>query len=149
MPFIEEVYIDEKRPNTSKLQVFPYSKEFNWSRDNYGPLVIPKKGETAIITPENILLYERIIRNYEGNTLSLKDDQVFINGEPSNSYTFEMNYFFMMGDNRHKSADSRYWGFVPEDHIVGKPILVWLSLNKDKSFPFNIRWDRFFKYAGK
>jgi len=149
MPFIKEVYMDENRPNASGLQVFPYSRHFPWSRDNYGPLIIPKKGASVEITPENILLYERIIRNYEGNALSLKNNTIYINGEPASTYTFGMDYYFMMGDNRHKSADSRYWGFVPEDHIVGKPILVWLSLNKDKSFPMNIRWNRFFKYAGE
>ncbi len=149
MPFIESVNIDEITPDSSRLNVFPYSKYFNWSRDNYGPMVIPAKGATAEISIQNILLYERIIRNYEGNTLTVDNGNVLINGKVANSYTFKMDYYFMMGDNRHKSADSRYWGFVPEDHVVGKPVLVWLSLNKDKSFPMNIRWDRFFKYAGE
>jgi signal peptidase I len=148
MPFIKEVYIDEMKPDSSRQDVFPYSKHLNWSRDNYGPMVIPRKGAAVEITPENILLYERIIRNYEGNTLSVNNNEVLINGELTSHYTFKMDYYFMMGDNRHKSADSRYWGFVPEDHIVGKPLLVWLSLDKDKSFPMNIRWNRFFKYAG-
>ncbi|WP_016776287.1 S26 family signal peptidase [Anaerophaga thermohalophila] len=149
MPFIEDVEIDEEKPDSSVLQVFPYSRHFNWSRDNYGPLVIPKKDATVQVSPENILLYERIIRNYEGNTLEVRDGRIIINGKPANTYTFKMDYYFMMGDNRHNSADSRYWGFVPEDHIVGKPILVWLSLDQNKSFPMNIRWNRFFKYAGK
>ncbi|MFO7999773.1 MAG: S26 family signal peptidase [Marinilabilia sp.] len=148
MSFIEEVNIVEVEPDSSKRQVFPYSKHFLWSRDNYGPLVIPRKGKTVDISLENILLYERIIVNHEGNSLEVKNNRIFINGEETESYTFDMDYYFMMGDNRHKSADSRYWGFVPEDHIVGQPLLVWLSLDKDKSFPFNIRWNRFFKYAG-
>jgi len=148
MPFIKDVYKDEVKPDNSRRQVFPYSRYFSWSRDNYGPLVIPEKGATVDISPRNILLYERIIVNYEGNSLNVKDNQITINGEPADEYTFGMDYYFMMGDNRHKSADSRYWGFVPEDHVVGKPILVWLSLDKDKSFPLNIRWNRFFKYAG-
>ena len=94
----------------------------------------------------NLVLYDRIIRNYEGNTLEVKNGEIYINGEVATSYTFKMNYYFMLGDNRHKSADSRFWGFVPEDHIVGKPILVWLSLDPDKGwFPKNIRWERFFK----
>lgn len=145
--FIKVLEKDEENPNGSGMQVFPYSKHFNWSRDNYGPLLIPKKGETVDLSPENILLYERIITAYEGNTLDSKEGQIFINGQPTNSYTFKMDYYFMLGDNRHKSADSRYWGFVPEDHIVGRPLLVWLSLDKDKGFPANIRWNRFFKWV--
>jgi len=148
MSFIKDIYKDEVSATTPGRQVFPYTQYFSWSRDNYGPVVIPEKGASAEISLRNILLYERIIVNYEGNSLDIKNNQIFINGEPADKYTFKMDYYFMMGDNRHKSADSRYWGFVPEDHIVGKPILVWLSLNKDKTFPFNIRWDRFFKQAG-
>ena len=87
----------------------------------------------------------RFIRNYEGNKLEIKDNQIFVNDELCTSYTFKMNYYFMMGDNRHNSLDSRYWGFVPEDHIVGKPVIIWLSTDEDKSFPFNIRWNRFLK----
>jgi len=129
--------------------VFPYSKYYSWTRDNYGPLWIPKAGETVELTLKNILLYERIISSYEGNSLNVKDSTIFINNEPADKYTFKMNYYFMIGDNRHKSADSRYWGFVPEDHIVGRPILVWLSLDADKKFPANIRWKRFFKMVNK
>jgi len=110
---------------------------------------MPKKGETIDITIKNLPIYERIITAYEGNKLIVKDGQIYINDELASKYTFEMDYYFMLGDNRHKSADSRSWGFVPEDHIVGKPILVWLSLDPDKSFPANIRWDRFFKIIHK
>ncbi len=85
-----------------------------------------------------------MIKNYEGNTLEVKDSTIYINGEPADSYTFKMNYYWMMGDNRHNSADSRFWGYVPEDHIVGKPIFIWLSLDKDKSFFSAIRWKRLF-----
>jgi signal peptidase I len=94
-------------------------------------------------------LYERIIQNYEGNSLKIEHGDIIINGKKADTYTFKMDYYFMLGDNRHNSADSRYWGFVPEDHIIGKPILVWLSLDQNKSFPRNIRWNRFFKYAGE
>jgi signal peptidase I len=110
-------------------------------------LRIPAKGETVDLTIENILLYERIISAYEGNKLEVNNGTIYINGEVANSYTFKMDYYFMLGDNRHKSADSRYWGFVPEDHIIGRPILVWLSVDKDKGFPGGIRWNRFFKWV--
>ena len=128
--------------------VYPLGKT-EWTRDNYGPIYLPKKGDCLLITPSNYAVYERVIRNYEGNEVMLQDGVVYINGVESNSYTFKMDYYFMMGDNRHQSADSRYWGFVPEDHIVGQPVFVWLSLNKDKGwFDGRIRWDRFMKYAG-
>jgi signal peptidase I len=145
--FVKTLEKDLSRTNNSGMQVFPYSQYYNWSRDNYGPLLMPEQGATVDLTIENLLLYERIITAYEGNTLEVKDNTIYINGEAANSYTFKMDYYFMLGDNRHKSADSRYWGFVPEDHIVGRPVLVWLSLNKDKGFPGSIRWDRFFKFV--
>lgn len=125
---------------------YPLDYETNWSRDNYGPVWIPRKGETIVLNKLNLALYSRCIINYEGNKLRVEGDKIFINGQPANSYTFKMDYYFMMGDNRHKSADSRSWGFVPEDHIVGKPIMVWLSLDKDRSlFDGGIRWNRIFK----
>lgn len=145
MPFIQRIVMDEEQPDSTGFRVYPYSSDYPWSRDNYGPIWMPKKGATVKLDSKNIVLYERIITAYEGNKLEYKNGEILINGKPTDQYTFSMNYYFMLGDNRHKSADSRYWGFVPEDHIVGKPILVWLSLNKDKSFPKNIRWNRFFK----
>jgi signal peptidase I len=100
------------------------------------------------LTLENLPIYERPIAVYEGNKLEVKDGKIFINGKESNSYTFNMDYYWMMGDNRHNSADSRYWGFVPEDHIVGKPILIWLSLDKDRGwFDGKIRWNRLFRWV--
>jgi signal peptidase I len=144
LPIIKTFEIEEVKAD-SNSQVFPYSKNCPWSRDNYGPLWMPEAGATVDLTLDNLLIYERIITSYEGNTLDVKGETILINGQPATTYTFKMNYYFMIGDNRHKSADSRYWGFVPEDHIVGRPVLVWLSLNKDKSFPANIRWNRFFK----
>ena len=124
--------------------IFPQSENYPWNVDNFGPLWIPSKGSTVDLTVENLPLYRRIIETYEGNKLEIKDGRIYINGTPADKYTFAMDYYFMMGDNRHNSLDSRYWGFVPEDHIVGKPSFVWMSLDKDKSFPANIRWNRIF-----
>ncbi|MDR1678313.1 MAG: S26 family signal peptidase [Prevotellaceae bacterium] len=147
VPFIKSV---TELTAQGEQTTFPAGYNPKWTVDNYGPIYIPKAGATVKISVENLPLYERIIRNYEGNKLEVKDDKVFVNDKETNSYTFRMNYYWMMGDNRHNSADSRSWGFVPEDHIVGKPIFVWLSLNPDKGlFSGGIRWNRFFKYAGK
>ena len=122
--------------------IFPFSPDYPWNVDNFGPLKIPKKGTTVQLTLKNLPVYRRIINVYEHHDLSVRDSTIYIDGNPSNQYTFAMNYYWMMGDSRHNSADSRYWGFVPEDHIVGKAEFIWLSLDKDKSFPFNIRWNR-------
>lgn len=128
--------------------VFPLGGGKSWTRDNYGPIYIPKKGAKLALNAYNFPIYERIIRVYENNTLEVKNGKYFINGKETNTYRFKMDYYWMMGDNRHNSADSRYWGFVPEDHIVGRPVLVWLSLNKDKGlFDGKIRFSRFFKNA--
>ncbi len=124
--------------------MFPHVKNKLWSPDNFGPIWVPAKGATITLTDENLPLYSRIIETYEGNSLEVKDGQIYINGEPTDSYTFQMDYYWMMGDNRHNSADSRFWGFVPEDHIVGKASFITISLDKNKSFPANIRWDRVF-----
>jgi signal peptidase I len=123
---------------------FPFSDNYPWTIDNYGPIWIPAKGATVDINVDNICLYQRIIQAYEGNSLEIKDGKIYINGVQSSTYTFAMDYYFMMGDNRHGSYDSRSWGFVPDDHIVGKPLLIWFSSDKDKSFPKNIRWKRLF-----
>ena len=131
----------------SYLTIFPFSPDYRWTRDNFGPLWIPEKGATVSLTIENLPLYERIITAYEGNDLEVRDGSIYINSEEAQSYTFQQDYYFMMGDNRHNSLDSRYWGFVPEDHIVGKPALIWLSIDGNKKFPKNIRWRRFFKFV--
>lgn len=133
---------------SNRKDVFPLGGGKSWTRDNFGPIWIPKKGATLAINKYNFPIYERIIRVYEQNKLEVKGNEYFINDKPAKTYTFKMDYFWMMGDNRHNSADSRYWGFVPEDHIVGRPVLVWLSLDKDKGwFDGKIRWNRFFKNA--
>jgi len=129
----------------SPLTIFPFEGDFRWTRDNFGPLWVPKKGTTVKLTIANLPLYKRIISSYEDNSLEVKDSLIFINGKVVDSYTFKMDYYFMMGDNRHNSADSRYWGFVPESHVVGTPSVIWFSKDKNKSFPKNIRWKRIFK----
>lgn len=129
-------------------QMYPLNLYTKWDRNNYGPIWIPKKGATIKLTEDNLPIYERPIRAYEGNTLEVKEDGIYINGKKTDEYTFKMDYYWMMGDNRHNSADARSWGFVPEDHVVGKPIVVWLSLDKDRGwFDGKIRWNRIFKWV--
>jgi len=131
------------------MSIFPNSplEPFNtWSRDNFGPVHIPAKGETIQLTAENVAMYKRVITGYENNKWEQHDGKIFINGVEATSYTFKQDYYWMMGDNRHQSADSRYWGFVPEDHIVGKPVFTWFS-KEDKSYQETgeIRWGRMFR----
>lgn len=135
-------------------RIFPNNKRFDWNQDFMGPLYIPKEGQTVAINQETVGFYREIIENYEGlergitNNISFNGNQVLLNGKPITSYTFNLNYYWMMGDNRHNSEDSRYWGFVPETHIVGKPVLIWLSLDSNANGFNSIRWDRMFKTVG-
>ena len=124
--------------------LYPMNAVTGWTRDNYGPVWIPKKGESIHLSMSNIAIYERPIKVYEGNDLEVKNGQIYINGKLADSYTFKMDYYWMMGDNRHNSADSRYWGFVPEDHVVGKPIFIWWSSDPDRNGFSGIRWSRLF-----
>ena len=127
--------------------LFPQNKNTKWTLDDYGPIWIPAKGATVQLDLENLPFYERIIKVYEGNDLNVeRDGTILINGKPATSYTFNMDYYWMMGDNRQNSADSRFWGYVPEDHIVGRPVFIWLSLDKDKNWgqKGKIRWNRLF-----
>ena len=130
-----------KTPNTS---IFPNSLPYDWNEDNFGPIVLPKAGATVNLNEDNLPLYKKIIREYENNSLDLQDGRILINGKEVSSYTFDQDYYWMMGDNRHRSEDSRYWGFVPENHIVGKPVLVWFSIEgiNDGIRNWRIRWDR-------
>ena len=132
----------------SYMSIFPFAEQFRWTRDNYGPIWIPSRGSKVVLTLENLPLYSRIITAYEGHSLEVVNGKdILIDGSKVTEYTFAQDYYFMMGDNRHNSLDSRYWGFVPEDHIVGKPALIWFSSDRNKSFPNNIRWRRFFKFV--
>jgi signal peptidase I len=124
--------------------IFPFNPVYAWNEDNYGPIWIPARGATVKLDTSNLCLYERIIDVYEGNDLRVEGDKIFINNVQSGSYTFKMNYYWMMGDNRHNSADSRYWGYVPEDHVVGKPKFIWLSLDKESKGIKKIRLGRMF-----
>ena len=127
--------------------IYPLNGNKGWTRDNYGPVWIPKKGATVKLDMNNIAIYERPIKVYEGNDLQVRGGKIFINGKPATSYTFKMDYYWMMGDNRHNSLDSRYWGFVPEDHIVGKPIFIWWSHDPDHNGFSGIRWNRLFRFV--
>lgn len=128
--------------------LYPMNGHTGWTCDNYGPIWIPAKGETVTLSMDNLAVYERPIRIYEGNDLQVTDDgRILINGKETTEYTFRMDYYWMQGDNRHNSADSRYWGFVPEDHIVGKPIMIWLSMDPDRGGLSSIRWNRMFRFV--
>jgi signal peptidase I len=117
---------------------------YGWNVDNFGPIIIPKKGWTVKLDSMSFPLYERCIEVYEHNKVEVKGDDIYINGQKTDTYTFKMNYYWMMGDNRHDSEDSRYWGFVPEDHIVGKAVFIWMSWDDNASFLHKIRWSRLF-----
>lgn len=133
--------VDQKRDG----DIFPYDPNRNWNVDNFGPIILPKRGWTVKLDSATMPLYERSIRIYEGNKVEKSGKGWLINGVPADSYTFKMNYYWMMGDNRHKSADSRYWGFVPEDHVVGKALFIWMSYDTNGSFFSKIRWNRLLK----
>jgi signal peptidase I len=144
---VTEVTPIYERPGEFAPHIFPYSPVFGWNEDNYGPIWIPKKGATVQLDTTNLCLYERIIDVYENNDLKVEGNTIYINGSPASSYTFKMDYYWMMGDNRDNSADSRFWGFVPEDHIVGKPKFIWLSIDKESQGLKKIRWNRMFMKA--
>jgi signal peptidase I len=145
---IEPYDVSKATPNPHNL--FPYDREHypNFTVDNYGPVYIPQAGQTVALSMENLAMFRRAIEVYEGNRVEVEKGVIKINGQPASSYTFRMNYYWMMGDNRHNSEDSRVWGFVPEDHVVGKPLFIWLS-TKNGSMANGIRWERLFRSASK
>lgn len=136
-------------PQSDTDMLYPQNGDYGWTCDNYGPIWIPAKGESIRLTPNNLPIYERVITAYEGHSLQLDaNGNILIDGKPCQDYTFQQDYYWMMGDNRHNSADSRYWGFVPETHIVGKPIMIWLSTDKDYGLlNGGIRWSRLFRWV--
>jgi signal peptidase I len=135
------------QPETGPHGVFPQDAT-NWNRDNYGPIYIPQEGKTVALNAQSLPFYKRLITEYEGNDLKVTGNEIRINEQIVNSYTFKQDYYWMMGDNRHNSEDSRYWGFVPENHIVGKPVFIWLSLDSNGKGLGKIRWERLFTTVG-
>jgi signal peptidase I len=148
MDFIKSVTPDiiPKDDSTTVYGAFPYNKSlFKWNRDNFGSLVIPKKGMTIELNEKNIALYKGVITTFDWNdNAEYKDGKIYIDGKVITSYTFKQDYYFMMGDNRYESDDSRFWGFVPEDHIVGKAVFIWMSLDAEGGILSKIRWSRLF-----
>ncbi|MBN2614461.1 MAG: signal peptidase I [Bacteroidales bacterium] len=146
LPIVKSVQVSDIPAGITDPEIFPHdTTDFKWNRDNYGPIYIPKKGATVALNMKVLPLYKRIIGVYEGNDLKVKDGKIYINGKVADHYTFKMNYYWMMGDNRDNSADSRYWGFVPENHVEGKAVFIWMSLDPNKSLlSGKIRWNRLF-----
>ena len=147
--FVDSIEKNNYPLNSQKKSIFPHNQ--NWSQDNFGPIYIPEANKTVVLNKETLPFYRRLITVYENNTLEEKGGKIFINNREVTNYTFKQDYYWMMGDNRHNSEDSRYWGFVPMDHVVGKPVFIWWSI--DPNIPWSkaidkIRWDRLFCTVG-
>jgi signal peptidase I len=145
LDFVLSVQEDTAPADYADISVFPQDKNRTWNVDNLGPITVPKKGWTVKLDSVTMPMYERAIRIYEGNKLEKSADGWLINGQKADTYTFKMDYYWMMGDNRHNSLDSRFFGFVPEDHVVGKALFIWMSVRDQGSFFSKIRWSRIFK----
>jgi signal peptidase I len=144
-PYVKSVIKDLSPKGNFDQTVFPHNEQYKWSKDNYGPIYIPEEGKTVELNAKSLPFYKRIIEVYENNNLTINGDEIFINGKLATSYTFKQNYYWMMGDNRHNSEDARYWGYVPFDHVVGKPVFVWFSWDSNAQGLGNkIRWKRVF-----
>ncbi|MBW7466071.1 signal peptidase I [Pontibacter aydingkolensis] len=146
LDIIQDVKLLQSGVGEAAPGIFPQDPEkYSWNTDNFGPLYIPKSGATVAINENTLPLYERVILAYEQNqNAAVRSGKLYIDGEQVNQYTFKQNYYFMMGDNRHNSLDSRYWGFVPENHVVGKAVFVWMSLDANAGLLDKVRWSRLF-----
>lgn len=144
-PAIKKVTKIIEPKGTYNKNIFPHSPQYLWSIDNYGPIYIPKKGKTVTLSTKTLPFYKRIIKEYENNNLTINGEEIYINGKLATNYTFKQDYYWMMGDNRHNSEDARYWGYVPFDHVVGKPVFIWMSWDSNAKGLINkIRWERLF-----
>lgn len=147
LPFIESLERFEYEPEYAERGIYPDAEYLPWNRDNFGPLRVPYEGWTIPMTEENVVKYENVITHYEGHepgSVDIREGKLFISGQEITEYTFKQNYYFMMGDNRHQSSDSRYWGFVPADHVVGKALFIWMSLDPNEGLLTKVRWERLF-----
>ena len=148
-PKVDSIIPLKEEEGARNSGIFPHDPNYNWNNDYFGNLYIPEKGATVDLNLNVLPIYKRIITEYENNTLQVKGNQIFVNGALATNYTFKQNYYWLMGDNRHDSQDSRTWGFVPFDHVVGKPVFIWFSFDSDGiGLKNKIRWDRLFTTVG-